>query len=493
MPREPIFGPHNEETYKQYLERLQDADLNEYTPASKAAAMMTTVMLMQHGNQKTPIDKQSFTTAKKALLNSPVFKQMMRSPKGVELLQSNNTVGLFQLLGNLTTKRQQELDRKYKRPEDKQLVAKDAELLKASIDSLKKSAGAAATTGSPEIELRGRLYKEMMKQLEHAQSLAEKGIQLSGEQTKALITSVKAYNDGGKKDVKPGGEKQAEGFAESMTLLKNYMPAQDFNRYCRQINTSRGVQTAANPDYVAPQSFEPQRVTGGARPAKELIAENRERLRVAFGTDAAAETLAIRQLSKGDPNKLITTEELEQQTAKINQPGTAFMRAMTDPRSREELQQLAEWGETDKLADDLGKEILEEARWRVVAAAQGEINRSIRRLTGDTPLNRHFTEQYLANILAAEELAMNAKGDEIINNASFRERAEAVQKDPAFQRLADRYINDPAFRATTNKGLQRDRSALSLRSAFELEKQPVQAQRDQAQPPALENQQPRQI
>ncbi len=68
-----------------------------------------------------------------------------------------------------------------------------------------------------------------------------------------------------------------------------------------------------------------------------------------------------------------------------------------------------------------------------------------------------------------------------------------MQKDPAFQRLADRYINDPAFRAATNKGLQRDRSALSLRSAFELEKQPVQAQRDQAQPPALENQQPRQI
>ena len=124
MPREPIFGPHNEETYKQYLERLQDADLNEYTPASKAAAMMTTVMLMQHGNQNAPINKQSFTTAKKALLKSPVFKQMMRSPKGVELLQSNNTVGLFQLLGNLTTKRQQELDRKYKRPEDKQLVAK---------------------------------------------------------------------------------------------------------------------------------------------------------------------------------------------------------------------------------------------------------------------------------------------------------------------------------------------------------------------------------
>ena len=44
------------------------------------------------------------------------------------------------------------------------------------------------------------------------------------------------------------------------------------------------------------------------------------------------------------------------------------------------------------------------------------------------------------------------------------------------------YINDPAFRATTNNGLQRDRSALSLRNAFELEKQPVQARRGPEQP-----------
>ena len=212
---------------------------------------------------------------------------------------------------------------------------------------------------------------------------------------------MKAYNDAGRVNVKPGGEKQAEGFAESMTLLKNYMPAGDFNRYCKRINTSRGIQNPGNLNYAEPEAFQPGRVIAGMRPAKELIARNRERMRVAFGTDAAAEALAIRQLSEGNPNKLISETELKRQTDKINQPGTAFMRAMQNPKTREEFQHLAEMGEADAIADDLGKELLEESRWRVVTTAQGEINRSIRRLTGDAPLNRHFTEQYLANILAA--------------------------------------------------------------------------------------------
>lgn len=484
MPQEPIFGPQDYETYNQYRERLEDATLDDYTPASKAAALMTTVMLMQHGNKNARINKQSFLTAKNALTRSPVFKQMMKSPEGLEMIRRNDTDGLFKLLGDMTTKQQQELDRKYKRPDDKEVVAKDAELLKKSIESLKNSAGAVAGVGSPEQERRGELYTEMMKQLEAAQSKAEKGIQLSGEQTKALINAVKAYNDGGKRDVKPGGDRMAEGFTESMTLLKNYMPAAQFNRYCRRLNMSHGVQTPSNPDYIAPEAFEPQRITGGARPAKELIAENRERMRVAFGTEAAAEALAIRQLSRGNPNKLIRPEELERQTAKINQPGTAFMRAMQDPRSREELQMLAEWDQADTVADELGKEILEESRWRVVAAAQGEINRSVRRLTGDAPLNRHFTTQYLANILAAEQLAVNAKGDETITNASFRERAEEMQKDPAFQRLAERYINNTAFRESINKGLLADRSALNLANAYKLEQQPLQAMRNREEPQA---------
>ena len=300
MPREPIYGFHDYETYGNYLERLQDASLDDYTPESKAAALMTTVMLMQHGNKNKVINKDSFNAAKKALTSSPIFKKMVKDPEALEMIRSNNADGLFRKLSDLTTQRQQELDRKYKRPEDKQVVAKDAELLKKSIESLKKSAGAAPTSGSSEIVRRGRLYKEMMKQLEYAQSLTEKGIQLSGEQTKALVSSVKAYNDGRRTNAKPGGEKQAEGFAESMTLLQTYMPAKQFKNYCRQMNFSRGVQDPQNLNYVTPEAFAPERMTAGAQTAKELIARNREQIRDSFTLDTAAEALALRQLSGGD-------------------------------------------------------------------------------------------------------------------------------------------------------------------------------------------------
>ena len=128
------------------------------------------------------------------------------------------------------------------------------------------------------------------------------------------------------------------------------------------------------------------------------------------------------------------------------------------------------------------KELRERSRKKVIRTAQGEINRSIRRLTGDAPLNRHFTEQYLANILAAEQLAVNARGDENITNGAFRERAEELQKDPAFRRLAQRYMDNPLFRENMNKGLLRDRSALTLANAYQLEKEPQRARRDREPP-----------
>ena len=486
MP-DPIFGHHDGETYRSYLSRLEDTGVNEYTPESKAVALMTTVMLMQHGNRNKPINREQFKMAKEALLKSPSFKTMMKDPRAMAALRGNDTEGLFSLLSETETKRREELDRKYKRPEDKAVVAKDAELLDKAIEGLKKKAESAPSTGSPEARRRGKRYREMMKQLEQARSMAQHGIQLSGEQTKALITSIKAYNDGGKKHVKPGGEKQAEGFVESMTLLKNYMPADQFRRYCKLMNMSRGVQGPENLNYVNPEIFEPQRLTG-ARPAKELIAENRRRMGMAFGSEAAAEALAIRQLSGGNPNKLLNPEEVERKAKEINQPGTAFSKAMQDPKTRENLENLAELGEMDEVTDDLGKIVAEEARMKVVRAAQGEINRSIRRLAGGGPNNRYFTEQYLANILASAKLAESAAGGEKITNAAFRERTEEMLADPAFQRLADRYLNDPAYRESMNRDLLRDGSGRSLSAQYDLERQPVRFRRDQEQPEAAPEQ-----
>ena len=119
---------------------------------------------------------------------------------------------LFTAFAAAEKQRQDTLDAKYKRPEEKELVAMDAELLKTAMNGLRDSAGSAPTSGSPENESRGKLFTEMMKRMEHARSLAEQGIQLSGESTKALVDAVKAYNI----------DACASSFDELFAVLKNW-------------------------------------------------------------------------------------------------------------------------------------------------------------------------------------------------------------------------------------------------------------------------------
>ena len=483
-----IFGPHEQETYRQHLRRLEEASIRDYTPASKAASLMTAMMMMQHGDKDKPVDRETFNAMRRTLEKNTAFRQMMEDPKVTAYVRKNDTKALFIAFAAAEKQRQDTLDAKYKRPEEKELVAMDAELLKTAMNGLRDSAGSAPTSGSPENERRGKLFTEMMKRMEHARSLAEQGIQLSGESTKALVDAVKAYNDGGKQHVKPGGEKRAAGFLQSMVILKNYMPAADFNRYCRHMNASRDITDPKDINYAEPSAFEPQRLNG-AKPAKELMAENRRRMQDSFVVDTAAEALAIRQLSGGDPNRLIAPEALRAQKEKLSEPGSAFMKVMEDEKARADLEHLADMGEAEEVVGDLGREIerrerelQEQARKRVVRTAQGEINRSIQRLTSGTLNNRYFTEQYLANILASEQLAVGARGDEVITNGAFRARAEELRKDPAFQRLADRYINDPAYRRQMNNELQRDRSAQALAGELQAERQPAHARREPEQP-----------
>ncbi len=480
MPPVDIFGPHDYETYRIHLFRLKEASLREYTPASKAAAMMTTVMMMQRGNGKKTVNRKQYWATRKKLMAQPAFKTMIRDSRAQKALQEGNTDQLFTLLNKFEERRQDSLRRRYGRPKDKDTVKKDAETLGDAISGLReKAGGAAAAAGSPEAERRGKAYVEMMRRLEHAQSLAEQGIQLNAEQTKALITSVKAYNNGGKRSVPPGGETRAPGFTESMVLLQNYMSERDFRGYCRQMNLARGIRDPKNPEYAAPESFKPERLTG-AVPARELAAKARRDMQQDFTATTASEALAVHQLSGGNPNSLLRPEEVKQQAEKLRGSSPAFQRVLQQKGTWEELNHLATMGEADEVTNGLNKaieaeerEIRAESKRSVVRSAQGQINRSILRLTGDTPLNRFHTEQYLANILASEKLAMSAAGDEKITNGAFRERAEELQKDPAFRRLAHRYMNDPRFRARMNEGLQRDRSALTLADAYRAEQGPI--------------------
>ena len=136
-----IFSPHyGQESYNSYLDRLHSATLEDYTAESKAAALITTRMLMQRGNGRKLVDRKLFTETRDSFLASASFKKMMKDPRVIETLRQNDTDGLIYLLNETEKKRQEDLDRRYKRPEDKAVVAKDAELLKNAIEGLKGSA-----------------------------------------------------------------------------------------------------------------------------------------------------------------------------------------------------------------------------------------------------------------------------------------------------------------------------------------------------------------
>ena len=481
MPKKQrMFSPHDYETYNAYLNRVQEEVGEEYDPSSKAATLMATSFLISvNGGGNKIASRVKILRGRKQLMNHPAFKMMEKDGTIKEMVKKNlSPEELIRTWQVNEQKYQDQLAQKYGRPADEQILESDNQLLKSALESLNKKGETLPTTGSPEIEFRGKQFKEMVKQLEYAQTLAENGVQLDPEQTKKLIETVQQYNDGSKKGTKSGGEKQAEGFTEVMTVLQNYMPAADFRRYCGRVNENRGIADPEHPDFAAPESFAPERL-GGSKTVKELMAEAHEAMRNNFGSDTVARAVAIQQLSGGNPNKLLRPEEIDLQASKLNAPGSAFSRVMQDEKAMENLGHLAAMGERVEVMSDLGKELEKqtreidrEAKERVVWAAQGQINRSIRTLTGGTPLNRYFTEQYLANILASEQVGMNPQGDEKLTNKGFRERAEKLQEDPAFQRLAQRYMNDPSFRKQVNDGLLADRSAGALAQELQNERKP---------------------
>ena len=458
MPgEERIFGPHEYETYRQYRSRLRD---DRSMTASRAAALMATAMLMQ-GKANEPVDREKLYELEKKLRQQPAFRMMMKDKRAAELLRSGGGSGLIGLMAAKEEERQRSFD-KYKRPSEK--VKEDARLLNSAVEGLRKNpppADAGAGTGDPEQERQGKLYREMMKRLEEAGTLADSGVPLSGERTKALITAVKAYNDGGRKEL-PGGEAPAAGQLEAMSLLKQFLPEREFRGYCRRINLARGLEGPDSAGYLAPESFVPERLTEGAKTAKEWYAESQTRLMKTFSVEGCAEAAAIRKLSEGSAHKVLRREDLDREVKELCTPGSAFMRAMGDDKAREQYARLAAAGKPEALSENL----LSAAWMHSARAAQWQINRSARELVSG-PVNVYVASENLANILAARELARRGSAGEPITNGAFRARAEQLMEDPSFQRMAERYSEDPAFRRRMNRELMRDRTGKSLQSVYD--------------------------
>ena len=467
---ERIFGPHDYETYRNYMGRLKD---DGSLTSSRAAALMATAMLMQ-GKPNERVDREKFYEFSRKLQAQPAFRMMMRDNKAKELLRTGNGTGLFVLMADKETERKRAFER-YVRPGE--YVREDARLLESAVDGLRRHAPAegAVAAGNPELERRGKLYHEMMKRLDHAKSLAQRGVQLSGEQTKELITAVREYNDGGKKEL-PGGEAEAEGRLEVMCLLSRYMPEKDFRSYCRSMNEAHALTDPMAEGYIDPEAFPAERLTDGAKTAKEWYAQSQERLAKSFSLEGCAEAAAIRRLSGGNPQRVIREEELDAETKRLCAPGSALIRAMRDDKTREEYAHLAASGKAEELSTDL----LAAARKHSVRTAQWQVNRSIRELTSG-PVNAYVAADNLANILAARELAVKGDAGEQLTNSAFRARAEQLRSDPAFQRLARRYSEDPSFRRRMNRELVEDSSAARLQSVYQGLSAPARERREPVQ------------
>jgi hypothetical protein len=320
----------------------------------------------------------------------------------------------------------------------------------------------------------------MIKRLEHARMLTENGIQLSGEKTKALICAVKNYNDAGNKK-RPGGTVEAEGHLEAMSILSRYMPEKDFRAYCKQLNKASAAVNPRQPRYEDPEAYPAARLEGGAKTAMEWYAESKKRLMKGFSIEGCAEAAAIRKLSQGNPLKVIRGDELEAETRRLSEPGSALSRTLKDEKAREEYVHLASMGE----AEDLGSDLLAAAKKHSARAAQWQVNRSIRELVSG-PVNPYVAAENLANILAARELAVRGDAGESLTNGAFQARAEQLRADPSFQRLASRYSEDPSFRRRMNRELGEDNSATMLQEAYHRAAAPGRERRAEQQEPQPE-------
>ena len=339
---------------------------------------------------------------------------------------------------------------------------KDAYILDLALKSIKDGAN---KKGGPMVEMKGRRFNEMVKQMEAAKSQAEQGISLSGV-SKKMVDTIRNYTDGGTQIA--GGKKEPAAFKESMCVLKHFMPEQEFGAYCNQINQAQGAQSVKHKRNVQPESFDVSRLSGQAMTAKELFLQSKREISKGLTMEGCAKVAAVTELCGGNPGKLIKKEDLARQMSRLLTPGSAFRRTMDDKTAYGKFSELADKGKVIAL----GQVSVKAAKAHSVRAAQWQINNSTAALAkGGTDPKK--SGELLSNILAARELAASPSAASMITKDAFSQRAKTLSTDPGFVALNDHYSKDRSFRNKINGDLQNDNSATGLAMAYHQAKNPV--------------------
>ncbi|MBQ7058694.1 MAG: hypothetical protein IJM83_05250 [Firmicutes bacterium] len=332
---------------------------------------------------------------------------------------------------------------------------KDAYVLDLALKSMKENMH---KKGGVMIEKKSRRFNEMVKQMEAAKSQAEKGIELSGS-SKKMVDSIRNYINGGTGIA--GGKKEPAAFKESMTVMKHFTTENEFGSYCREINQAQSAESVKSKRHVDPASFDAARLNGEAKTAKEWFLQSKKELSKGLTMDGCATCAAVTELSKGNPNRVISKQDLALLKSKLLQPGSAFRKTMDDSAAVGKFSALAEKGKVI----ELGNVTVKAARAHSVRAAQYQINQSTAALAkGSTDPKK--SAQHLSNILAARELAMSPSAGSQITKDAFNQRAQSLAKEPKFAAFSGRYERDSGFRGAINSSLAADNSATGLTMAY---------------------------
>ena len=456
------------ESWRQYVNRLRGASA---FGASQMAGIVSATVLMGK-NPDAPANGRMLEALSQRITKQSSFRYVTRDPESLRLARSGKGAEVIVRMGE-RKRREEEMLRKYRRDSSK--VKSDAVFFQNVTKSIKDSF---ANHSAAQQERESRRYLEMLKQLDHARSLAEQGIALDGKSARELAQAVQSYNDGGGKT--PGGKKPAAASKEALCVLKRVMPEEEFNDYCSSINRTHKADSPAHRRYVDPKAYTEELVNGGAKTARDVMLATQRQFSKGMTLEGCALATAVMKLSRGNPNAVISKSALETEVAKMKQPGSAFLRAMSDEKARAKYAELAHEG---KLAG-MGRTILRDAKAHSIRSAQWQIRQAQGAMAKD---GSGASVDKLATILAARSMAASADTDQNITNSAFKAKTEEIRSSAAFAALASQYQSDRSFRDRINEGLEKGDGGKALEQEYQKMNSPQKEKQTELPQPVLKS------
>ncbi len=458
------------ETWGQYITRLRTSQEN--VPAQMAGMIAATALMRKDPNALANGRMVEVLAARLSRQRS--FRSMVRDPEARRMTAAGKGAELIVRLGE--HKKRLELERqRYAREPSK--VKEDAVFFKDALKAVQDKAAAGTPAQKERESLR---LAEMVKRLDHARSLAEQGIPLDGKTARELAQAVQSYNDGGSRT--PGGKHEASASREALCVLKHVMPEDSFGEYCDSINQAHGAENPNHHRHVNPADLSEALVNGSARTARDLMLASQRAMSRGMTQDGCAMATAVMTLSGGNPNAIIRREALEAEVGRLQQPGSAFLKAMSDDASREKYAQLAAQGKVTAMS----KTIIKDAKEHSIRTAQWHINQSVKSLGKDGGAS----VDKLAEILAARQMAAQSGPGQRITNGEFKAKAQQIKSSPEFADFANRYQKDPMLREKVNTGLFKGDAGKTLEQEVQSVKPAPEAakeaqQQKEKEPPVL--------